>query len=97
MWEKLLQIVKSFFTFAKELEQSRADIKKLREDVETLTRIVERQHYQIEINRQNESKEREILALKVENEILKSQKQLPRPALPRAKASLKRKSQEKSK
>lgn len=73
----LASLVQKVLTLSKELEQNRADIKELRKDLLSLTLTVQRLADEIRLSAQSESSEREKLALRLENELLKFERRLP--------------------
>ncbi|MGI8640457.1 MAG: hypothetical protein ACR2MG_11010 [Pyrinomonadaceae bacterium] len=84
MWKEIYEWAIQLLVLSKETERNRADIKDVREEVERLTLIV--QGLAFEIKRlsekidhayENETHEREKLALKLENEMLKFERRLP--------------------
>jgi hypothetical protein len=80
MWKKILEIAARLVTLGRELEQNRNDIKELRRDLLNLTLLVQRLSDEIRLNSNHEAAEREKLALQIDNELLKFERQLP-PAL----------------
>jgi regulator of replication initiation timing len=80
MWKQFLALVQTVFTLARDIEESRAEIKSLREEVNKLTSVVVALKGQIDVIDQREQGEREKLGLALENEFLKrgtSQKTFP--------------------
>ncbi len=87
-WEKLLALAQSIFTLARDLEETRAETKHLREEVNKLTSAVILLKGQIDVISQREEGERGKLALKLETEFLKrdvAAKSLPSARSARAK------------
>lgn len=72
----LAKWTQTVLTLAKDLEQNRADIKELRRDFMNLAMTVQRLSDEIKLNSQQESGERENLALKLENDMLKFERRL---------------------
>jgi hypothetical protein len=70
-------LAQQVLTFGKELEQNRADIKELRRDLQNLTLLVQRLVDEIKLSSQQESSEREKLALRLQVELLKFERRLP--------------------
>jgi predicted nucleic acid-binding Zn-ribbon protein len=84
MWKTIYEWATQLLVLSKETERNRNDIKELREEVERLTIIVQGLAYEIkrmgdkiEHQHQSETHEREKLALKLENEMLKFERRLP--------------------
>lgn len=77
MLSKLIELVKTLFNLSKDIEQNRVEIKELRQDVTKLTHALQHLMNQIQLNKQDESSEREKLALTLENELLKFERRLP--------------------
>ncbi len=84
MWKEIYEWVTQLLVFAKETERNRADIKELNKEVERLTLVVhglafeiKRLSEKIDHAHENETHEREKLALKLENEMLRFERRLP--------------------
>ena len=84
MWKEIYEWAAQLLVFAKETERNRADIKEVNKEVERLTLVVQGLAFEIKrlskkIDRahENENHEREKLALKLENQMLKFEKRLP--------------------
>lgn len=71
MWKQILTFVQTVFTLARDIEETRAETKHLREEVNKLTAAVVSLKGQIDVISQREQGEREKLALNLENEFLK--------------------------
>jgi hypothetical protein len=69
-------LAQKVLTFGKELEQNRADVKELRRDLQNLTLLVQRLVDEIKLSSQQESSEREKLALRLQIELLKFERRL---------------------
>jgi|GEM_PF-5032195 len=86
MWKQLLTLFQTVFTLARDIEESRSEIKSLREEVNKLTSVVVALKGQIDVIDQREQGEREKLELKLDL------KQVARPkALPAAKKKARKK------
>ncbi|MCA1615701.1 MAG: hypothetical protein LC800_16695 [Acidobacteria bacterium] len=72
MWKTILTIVQNLFMLARDLEENRTEIKELNEKVYRLTNIVQRLSDKLDAQAQQERAEREKLTLQLENELLKS-------------------------
>jgi predicted nucleic acid-binding Zn-ribbon protein len=84
MWKEIYEWATQLLVLSKETERNRTDIKEVREEVERLTLIVQglafeikRLSEKIDYARETETHEREKLALKLENEMLKFERRLP--------------------
>ncbi len=91
MWKDILQFGKDLILLTRETQQNKADIKKcedktvalereidaLREDFNKLVHYVHQLSYDIEKVGRREESEREKMALKLENEMLKFERRLP--------------------
>lgn len=78
MWKEIYEWATQLLILSKETERNRADTKELREEVERLMLVVQglafeikRLGEKIDHAHENETHEREKLALKLENEMLK--------------------------
>jgi septal ring factor EnvC (AmiA/AmiB activator) len=72
MWKTLLTVLQNVLTLARDLEESRREIKELNEKIYRLTAVVQRLSDRIDANERQERAEREKLALQLEYELLKS-------------------------
>jgi hypothetical protein len=70
-------LVQKVFTLSKELEQNRADIKELRQDVRALVLRVEQIANRLEMLNEREASEREKLTLQLQVALLKFERRLP--------------------
>lgn len=91
MWKEIFAAVKEVFVLSEKTEQNKENLKTLRGEfekleikVDQLTDIVQflaqdnlRMREEIQNTRKEESRERENLALKLENEMLKFERRLP--------------------
>lgn len=72
MWKTLLTVLQNVLTLARDLEENRQEIKELNEKVYRLTNIVQRLSDKLDAQARQERAEREKLTLQLENELLKS-------------------------
>lgn len=79
MWQKIADMTKLLFNFGEMLQQNRADIKDLQREVRQLSTAVQILAKEMQHIRETERHEREKMALRLENTLLKSGKQLPAP------------------
>ena len=77
MWTKVVDLARVFFTLSEGLQQNRADIKELQRELRDLTSVVQQLSYEIGRVAETDSHEREKLALRLENELLKFERRLP--------------------
>ena len=91
MWKDILQFGKDLVLITRETKENKADIKKcedkavaleseldaLREDFNRLVHLVHQLSYDIEKVSNREQHEREMIALRLENEMLKFERRLP--------------------
>jgi hypothetical protein len=84
MWKKIYEIIKDIFLLQRETQQNKEDIKELRNEVkqvrdemQKLILIVQKLSFDIQDIRNREESEREKLALRLENEMLKFERRLP--------------------
>ncbi|HEX8149295.1 MAG TPA: hypothetical protein VF591_19085 [Pyrinomonadaceae bacterium] len=77
LWKDFASLVQKVFTLSKELEQNRADIKELRQDVRALVLRVEQIANRLEMLDAREEAEREKLTLRLQVALLKFDRRLP--------------------
>lgn len=76
MWKKILTLIQTVITLAKDLERNREEIKEIRQDILNLTLSMQRLADEIRLTNQREASEREKLALQIENELLRFDQRL---------------------
>lgn len=64
MWKRLADLARLLFTFGEGLQQNRADIKELQREVRDLTAAVQQLSYEVRRVAENDSHERDKLALR---------------------------------
>jgi len=79
MWQKIADMTKTLFNFGETLSQNRADIKDLQREVRQLSTAVQLLAQELHHVRENEAHEREKMALRLENTLLKQGRQLSAP------------------
>ena len=79
MWQKLADMTKLLFNCGESLQQNRTDIKELQREVRQLSTAVQLIVQEIHHLRDNETHEREKMALRLENSFLKLEKGLSAP------------------
>jgi len=77
MWKNLGKLLQTLFTLAKDLEQTRTDLKELRKDLTDALLITQKLDNEIKLLRQEATSERQKMAMYLEIEILKFKNQLP--------------------
>jgi uncharacterized protein YoxC len=77
MWKQFLELFHQVLTLTEDARQNRAEIKELRKQVDELTATVQRLVYEIHRIGERETHEREKFVLRVENYLLKANRQLP--------------------
>lgn len=77
MFQRLIELGSKLFSLTRQTEQNTADIKELREQVRSLSAVVERLAYELQRTRENEAHEREKIALRLENTLLRFERRLP--------------------
>lgn len=77
MWEKIWDLLTKTIALAKQTDQNTTDIKELQREVRELNSWLERLAYEVQKTRENDRHEREKLALRLENELLKFERRLP--------------------
>src|SRR5579871_1920722 len=77
MWQKILDWAKYFLKHKEQTEKNTADIKEQERTIRDLTAAVQRLAFELERQRENEVHEREKLALRLENILLRSERSLP--------------------
>jgi len=82
VFKQLLDYVRQLFAVTQTLEENKQEIKELRQEVEQLTDAVRHLAYELRYSLNDEKHEREKLALKLENEMLRFERRLPPPREP---------------
>jgi len=77
MWKHLFELLRNLLTLARVTEENRAEIKDLRLELRSLAAAVERLAFELGRATDNESHEREKLALQLENQLLRFERRLP--------------------
>lgn len=77
MWKDFIALAQTVLTLAKDLERMREEIRELRQTVLQHTLVLQRLSDQMEMNRQSEKDAREKMALQLQVELLRFEKQLP--------------------
>ncbi len=77
MWKQLSEWLTQMIMLAKETQRNSDDIKQVRREIDEMTRAIERLAYEIKRTQDEDRHEREKLALRLENELLKFERRLP--------------------
>ena len=91
MWKQLLDLTAKLFSLSRDVQQNKADIKRveqevkdlqrdfneLRREVRDMARGFDRLAYEIRRVSDNEAQERKMMALQLENDLLKFERRLP--------------------
>ena len=77
MLKQLYDLLKRLLLIAHESQHNKTEIKELRQELKDLTAVVQRLAYEIHRVSENEAHEREKMALRLENELLKFERRLP--------------------
>lgn len=89
MWKEFIAFLQTIFTLARDQQQARDEIKELRRDFTKLTIAVAHLVDKIERVKQEDSNEREKIAMQLQIELMKFEKQLPNDQSPKTSAKLK--------
>ncbi len=71
MWNQIGEFFKHVLFLTQETQKNQADIRRLTQEMQDLTRAVERLAYEIHRVSERETHEREMMALRLENERLR--------------------------
>ena len=77
MWEKIWDLLSKVATLAKDTDRNSQEIKQIRADIRDIYSKLEHLAYEIQKTREEDRHEREKLALRLENEMLKFERRLP--------------------
>ncbi len=77
MWQKILDWAIYFLKHKEQTEKNSADIKEQERTIKDLTAVVQHLAFKLERQHDNEVHERENLALRLENILLRSERSLP--------------------
>jgi peptidoglycan hydrolase CwlO-like protein len=89
MWKELTAFLQTVFTLARDQQQAREEIKELRQDLTKLTLAVAHLVGKIELIHQEDGSEREKLAMRLQMELMKFEKQLSEATTTKSRAKLK--------
>lgn len=77
MWEKIWDLLSKVATLTKDSDRNSQEIKEIRAEIRDIYSMMERLAYEIQKTREEDRHEREKLALRLENELLKFERRLP--------------------
>lgn len=77
MFKKLFELFQALLFLARDVQENKEAITRLRHEFDELTELVSRTRFEIENLRDGEKHERERMILKLENALLKFERQLP--------------------
>ena len=77
MWDKIWDLLTKIATLTKDTERNSEEIKEIRVDIRDIYSKLERLAYEIKRTQDEDRHEREKLALRLENELLKFERRLP--------------------
>ncbi|MBI5385225.1 MAG: hypothetical protein HZA90_11135 [Verrucomicrobia bacterium] len=77
MWKKLFTLAGRFWRIAEDVERNKADITDLRQELRDMGRVVDWLVFELRHIKEAEARERDNLALRLQNELLKFERRLP--------------------
>jgi len=77
MWKKLLELFRAQVFLARDVQENKEKIARLRQEFDDLSGLVVRLQFEIQSLREEQRHERETLMLRLENALLKFERQLP--------------------
>ena len=77
MWKQLFTLAGRFWRIAEELERNKAAITESRQELRDMGRVVDWLVFEARHSRESEARERENLALRLQNELLRFERRLP--------------------
>ena len=83
MWKKLLELFRAQVFLSRDVQENKEKIARLRQEFDDLSGLVVRLQFEIQSLREEERHEREKLMLRLENALLKFERQLPPAKEPR--------------
>lgn len=79
MFKRLLEMAKQLLTLTQETQHNKAEIKELRQELRSLTEVVQRLVYEIHRVGERDEHEREKMKLWLENQFLRFERRLQLP------------------
>ena len=77
MWKKIYEALSRLFALTLKVERHDKEIAEIRQELRNLTAVVQRLAYEIQRISERETHEREKIELKLENQLLRFERQLP--------------------
>ena len=77
MWKQIFDMAKRLLLLTEDTKRNRDEIKEMREQIRDLAAAIERLAYEVRRVGDKDDNEREKLALRLENELLKFERRLP--------------------
>ena len=79
MWKELFKLAKQLITIAQDTDRNKTRIQELQKQIEELTRQVQWITFELRRSAEYEANEREKMALRLENALLRFERRLPGP------------------
>lgn len=79
MWQQFFDGIRKLILLQAQTDKNTADITDLQRDVKAVTAAVQQLIYEVRGNKNDEAHERENMALRLQNELLKFERRLPAP------------------
>lgn len=79
MWQQFFSGLKNLILLQEQTDQNTAKLKEMQAELKALSAVVRDLIYEVRGNKSNEAHEREKMALRLENELLKFERRLPPP------------------
>ena len=80
MWREIAAAIKEIILLREHTNKNAADIEEIQRDFKALSTFVEHLAYEVRGNKSEETHQRENMALRLENELLKFERRLPLPS-----------------
>ena len=77
MWKELFSLFRQLLTLARDTDRNKTEIENLREEFDELTKLVHGMAHEMRRLGEHDAHEREKLALRLENELLRFECRLP--------------------
>jgi hypothetical protein len=77
MWKELFSLFRQLLTLAQDTDRNKTENEKLREELDELTQFVHGMAHELRRATEHEAHEREKLALRLENALLRFERRLP--------------------
>ena len=77
MWKKLLEVLRNQIFLARDIQENKDKIHRLRQEFDELSELVLRLQFEVQRVREDDRHEREKMMLRIENALLKLERQIP--------------------